>query len=273
VDEAAAAAHAFLSYASVDSEKADAVQAVLEAAGVRVWRDLAEVWPGDDWRERVRQAIAGDALAFVACLSSAGLAAERSGQHEELLWAVEELRRRPWGLPWLIPVRLDDCEIPAIDIGAGRTLQSLAAADAFGPNRGEGLARLVIAVTGISGRERPGPAGTLPPAGGRGAEHVPRRSPPGSADRAEVMTYLTRLIWWLNADPWPQGTEFRSVRGEAVTADRAGSRSHGVRAECPRPCQLQMHILPGQPGDLGVSGMSRQTARLTVLGDERRLGT
>jgi hypothetical protein len=50
---------------------------------------------------------------------------------------------------WLIPVRLDDCEVPDLDIGAGRTLRSLDSADLFGERRSAELSRLVDAVTRI----------------------------------------------------------------------------------------------------------------------------
>src|SRR5579863_4637498 len=40
------AGHAFISYAREDSAEADWLQRRLEAAGIRVWRDTEELWPG-----------------------------------------------------------------------------------------------------------------------------------------------------------------------------------------------------------------------------------
>lgn len=49
--------------------------------------------------------------------------------------AIEQLRQRSPRLPWLIPVRFDDCAIPDRDIGSGRTLSSIQRADLFGHAR------------------------------------------------------------------------------------------------------------------------------------------
>jgi hypothetical protein len=147
--------HAFISYVREDSHHVDRLQRRLEEAGVRVWRDTADLWPGEDWRAKIRQAIIDDALVFIACFSQQSLARAKSYQNEELTLAIEQLRRRAPDDPWLIPVRLDDCEIPNRDIGAGRTLTSIQRADLFGDRADEGVARLVAAVLRILGRGEP----------------------------------------------------------------------------------------------------------------------
>jgi hypothetical protein len=147
--------HVFLSYAPVDSAAADVVQAVLEQADVRVWRDTAQIWPGEDWRATIRQAITGDALVFIALFSRDSLALEKSRHREELALAIAELMLRQPAVPWLIPVRADDCEIPDLDIGAGRTLRSLESADLFGPDRKAQIRRLVESVTRLAGTGQP----------------------------------------------------------------------------------------------------------------------
>ncbi len=45
--------------------------------------------------------------------------------NEEIIQAREQLRQRPVGQPWFIPVLLSDCEIPDFSIGAGETLRSI----------------------------------------------------------------------------------------------------------------------------------------------------
>lgn len=62
---------------------------MLEGVGVPVWRDTASLWPGEDWRAKVRDAITRDALVFIACFSGHGAARQKSYQNEELLLAVE----------------------------------------------------------------------------------------------------------------------------------------------------------------------------------------
>lgn len=138
--------HAFISYVREDSERVDRLQKILEAAGVRVWRDTADLWPGEDWRGRIRQAITRNSLAFIACFSQHSEARSVSGQNEELNLAVAQMRLRRPDQAWLIPVRFDDVELPDIDIGGGRTLNSIQRADLIGPAWDQGAARLVAAV-------------------------------------------------------------------------------------------------------------------------------
>lgn len=177
--------HAFLSYVREDSLAVDRIQRVLEAAGVRVWRDTADLWPGEDWRARIREAITGDALAFIVCFSRNSIGRERSFQNEELALAVEQLRQRRPGAPWLMPVRLDDCVIPDLDIGGGRTLASIQRADVFGHRYDEGIARLVAAVLRILGGRRDAVAAASRPGRetGRGTD-VGRASLPLPYDTA-----------------------------------------------------------------------------------------
>jgi hypothetical protein len=138
--------HVFISYVREDSAEVDELQRVLDAAGVPVWRDTASLWPGEDWRAKIREAITQDALAFIACFSSRSAARQTTHQNEELLLAVEQLRSRRPNDPWLIPVRFDNCDIPDLDLGLGRTISSLQCADLFGANRNRAVERLVAAV-------------------------------------------------------------------------------------------------------------------------------
>jgi WD40 repeat protein len=69
----------------------------------------------------------------------------------ELNLAVDQIRLMKPGHVWLLPVRLDDCELPHIDLGGNRTLNSLQRIDLFGPKHEANLARLISAVMGIFG--------------------------------------------------------------------------------------------------------------------------
>ena len=144
--------HAFISYARKDSRDADRLQQALER-GVPVWRDTADLWPGEDWRAEIRRAITHDALVFLACFSHSSLARKVSYQNEELALAIEQMRLRRPGEPWLIPVRFDDCDVPDIDIGGGRSLASIQRADLFGEPPEESFARLTTAVLRILGHD------------------------------------------------------------------------------------------------------------------------
>jgi hypothetical protein len=143
------AGHAFISYVREDSPRVDQLQRMLESAGIPVWRDTASLWPGEDWRANIRRAITDDALAFIACISHRSLGRDKSYQNEELVLAIDQLRLRRPDAPWLIPVRFDDCAIPDLDLGGGRTLASIQCTDLFGDRIAEGTARLVTAVLRI----------------------------------------------------------------------------------------------------------------------------
>ena len=138
--------HAFLSYVREDAATVDRLQQILEASGVPVWRDTSNLWPGEDWKLKIKQAIAEGSFAFIACFSPTSAAKERSYQREELLLAVEQMRLRSPDRSWLIPVRLGDCNIPEYDLGAGRTLRNLQRVDLFGDAWDVGVVRLTQAV-------------------------------------------------------------------------------------------------------------------------------
>ena len=75
---------------------------LLSGAGIPVWRDTAELQPGDDWRARIRQAVIEDARVFLACFSRNTALRGKSYQNEELMLAVEQLRLRRPAERWLI---------------------------------------------------------------------------------------------------------------------------------------------------------------------------
>ena len=141
--------HAFISYVREDAYDVDRLQRTLEAAGVSVWRDTADLWPGEDWRIKIRRAITNNALVFIACFSGHSFARSKSYQNEELSLAIEQLRLRRPDDPWLIPVRFDDCELPELELSGGRTLASIQHVDLFGDKRDVGISRLVAAVLRI----------------------------------------------------------------------------------------------------------------------------
>jgi hypothetical protein len=144
--QATATKHAFICYARIDSGHAKWLQQRLEAAGIPVWRDLISLQPGDDWQMKVRQAIATDAMVFLACFSQASLDREKAYQNEELRQAIEQWRQRLPGRRWLIPVRFDDCDIFNLH---GGVFASLHQADLFGSDREQNAERLMKTIRSI----------------------------------------------------------------------------------------------------------------------------
>jgi WD40 repeat protein len=180
------AGHAFISYVREDSRDVARLQRLLEEAGIPVWRDTENLWPGEDWRAEIRRAITDNALVFIACFSHNSVERQRSYQREELFLAIDQLRVRRPDVPWLIPVRFDDCLIPPHDIGAGRTLASIQRADLFGERFDEAASRLATSVLRLLGQHSrassavPRPpsasaAGTVSGPGAQPTSGVPRR--------------------------------------------------------------------------------------------------
>ena len=143
------AGHVFISYAREDSGHIVRLSRILREAGIPVWLDTADLWPGDNWRVKVRAAISGDAFAFLACFSRRSVDRSRGFHHAELAFALDEMRMRRPAVPWLIPVRLDECQIPDLEIGGGRSLADLQRADLFGANHAENADRLLSVIRDI----------------------------------------------------------------------------------------------------------------------------
>lgn len=144
--------HVFISYAREDADNANRLQQALEAAGIWVWRDSADIRPGEEWRTAIRRAITHEALVFIACFSRRSVALEESYQNEELYLAAEQLRARRRDDVWLISVRFDDCEIPDFDIGRGETLDAIQWVDLFGNDFEKGSSRLVETIQHVLAR-------------------------------------------------------------------------------------------------------------------------
>jgi len=116
--------HAFISYVSENRVAAEAIAKVLEHNGIKVWLDRNALKPGQVWLDEIRGAIRSGAY-FLPLFSAEWQARKRSVANEELLLAIEELRLRPSNQAWLIPIKLNACEIPDIPIGLNRTIHDL----------------------------------------------------------------------------------------------------------------------------------------------------
>src|SRR5580658_1971448 len=143
----------FVSYSREDSDRVDLLQHMLEAAGISVWRDTVDLWPGEDWKVNTRRAIMDNALVFLACFSKQSTNRRKGYQNEELILAIENMRLRSHGDTWLIPIRFDECKIPNWDIGAGRTLDAIQRVDLFGDELQNASVRLVAAIQRILSRQ------------------------------------------------------------------------------------------------------------------------
>ena len=179
--------HAFVSYVREDIDAVDHVVSVLQAASIPVWRDTENLWPGEDWQQKIREAIEDGSLAFIACFSTSSVRKAKTYMNAELNLAVDQIRLMKPGQAWLLPVRLDDCELPHFDLGGSRTLNNLQRIDLFGPKREANLARLISAVMGIFG------AFATPTISATGAAQPPPRTVP-SAPGTRPEPHFSRVL-------------------------------------------------------------------------------
>jgi len=116
--------HVFISYVRENAAQVDKLREDLQACGINVWLDRYDILPGHKWQDAIRKAIKEGSF-FLACFSEAYLGKDTTYMNEELVLAIEELRRRPINRAWFIPVLLSECNIPDRSIGAGDTLNSI----------------------------------------------------------------------------------------------------------------------------------------------------
>lgn len=114
----------FISYCHENKDVVNKLCDALSSKGVSVWVDWDNLVPGTSWKQAIQQAIHhGDF--FIACFSKEYSARDKAFMEEELAIAIENLREKSIDRTWFIPVKLNECEIPDINIAEGETLQDL----------------------------------------------------------------------------------------------------------------------------------------------------
>jgi hypothetical protein len=143
----------FLAYADEDFPQVRKLYAALEGQGLDPWLDKERLLPGQNWPRAIERAIERSDF-FVACFS--GRSTSRRGYfHSELRYALDCAGRLPLEEVFLIPVRLEECEVPPLIRG------SIQYVDLF-PDWVKGVARIVATVRRArraSGRPRSGLSG------------------------------------------------------------------------------------------------------------------
>jgi len=100
----------FLSHASEDKPKVRSLCKRLKADGFDPWLDEERLLPGQDWNLEIEKALrASDSI--LLCFSS--LSVQKEGViQREYKRAMRIQEEKPEGAIFIIPVRLDDCEMP-----------------------------------------------------------------------------------------------------------------------------------------------------------------
>ena len=101
----------FVAYAAEDAKLADQIFAGLQDRGYSPWLDRRKLMPGQNWPRRIQEAIEG-ADFFIGCFSRNSVN-KRGGFQSEIRYALDCATRVPLDDVFLIPVRLDDCRVPA----------------------------------------------------------------------------------------------------------------------------------------------------------------
>ncbi|HCK64659.1 MAG TPA: hypothetical protein DHW49_00205 [Anaerolineae bacterium] len=100
----------FLCYCSEDSDKAEVLYKKLSNYGVKVWFNKKDILPGQNWETKIQGAIKESHLVIV-CLSNKSVTKEGFVQ-KELKTAIDIADEKPEGTIFMIPARLEDCEVP-----------------------------------------------------------------------------------------------------------------------------------------------------------------
>ncbi|NTU56457.1 MAG: TIR domain-containing protein [Anaerolineales bacterium] len=126
----------FLSYSHADEAQAKRLYNELCGHGLDVWFDKESLLPGQSWEDVIEEQI--QQTDYVILLLSKRSLIKRGFFHKEIRLALDVLDTIPIGHVYILPLRLDDCEVPARLLG----IQYL---DLF-PHWGNSLTKLYEAI-------------------------------------------------------------------------------------------------------------------------------
>jgi SIR2-like domain/TIR domain len=100
----------FISYAHEDAKFAERLYQDLKSAGLIPWRDKDAIRVGENWKIAIRKAIKNNRY-FIPLFSSNSV--EKIGYiQKEFKYAIDNYDKFPESQIYIIPARLDDCQIP-----------------------------------------------------------------------------------------------------------------------------------------------------------------
>jgi hypothetical protein len=223
----------YLSYAREDEKQVQELYDRLSAAGFKPWTVARDVQPGADWAALSMEAIRRSDF-FLAILS--GHTAGQSGFiAQELDAALDVKSRKPADEVYLIPVRLEECDVP-------ERLGTILWIDLF---KEDGWDRLLGALSATSPRllRRPEPPDDLVQACLDGNCILDVGS--GLSARAGFPTWkslVSDLLEWAHQQDWIEPSSYRSLT-KAIDAGEVNSAADGLVSELTRA---------GQEGELNA---------------------
>jgi hypothetical protein len=120
----------FLCHSSGDKAAVRRLYASLEGEGFTPWLDEEDILPGQNWNREIRKAVRASHV-VVVCLSKSSITKEGYVQ-KEIRLALDVAQEKPEGTIFLIPARLELCDVPdglemwhRVDLFDGRGLKRL----------------------------------------------------------------------------------------------------------------------------------------------------
>lgn len=110
VFEASNRIQVFLAYAEEDRPVVRKLYAALQQAGFEPWMDHEKLLPGQNWPRAIERAIDLSRF-FLGCFSQKSTV-KRGYFQSELRYALDLATRLPAEQIFLVPVRLNECELP-----------------------------------------------------------------------------------------------------------------------------------------------------------------
>ncbi|MEO1255002.1 MAG: GUN4 domain-containing protein [Bacteroidota bacterium] len=130
----------FLAHASEDKAAVIELYNHFKENGFQPWLDKVDLLPGQNWQAEISKAIKNSHV-FIACLSQNSVQ-KRGYIQREFRMALNAMADQPPGQIYLIPVRLDDCQIPKLrQEEYGISLRDYQWVDLFEPSGYEHLLR------------------------------------------------------------------------------------------------------------------------------------
>lgn len=103
----------FLSYSKINKTPARDFAEKLKSEGwIDPWFDEEDILPGQVWEETVTTGVR-NSHAVIILLSTAAVTSE-GFFHREIKLALDTAAEKPEGTIFIIPIRLNDCEVPAM---------------------------------------------------------------------------------------------------------------------------------------------------------------
>ena len=137
----------FLAHAKEDAYLVNRLYEHLEEIGAHPWMAPRDIMPGEHWSTAIRKAIS-TAHYVIACLSTNSIG-KRGYVQREFRLALDICQEMPSAERFLIPLRLDPCEVPELQVG-GLNLRDLQWVDSFATGS---LKRIISAIGLQNSRE------------------------------------------------------------------------------------------------------------------------